>query len=56
MPKYNFTKRSDGRYQTKVYIGTKNDKKQYKYVYASTVKELDKKVQQIRIQVEAKEN
>ncbi|MEE1066363.1 MAG: site-specific integrase [Acutalibacteraceae bacterium] len=51
MPKYNFTKRSDGRYQTKVYIGTKNDKKQYKYVYASTVKELDKKVQQIRIQL-----
>lgn len=50
MPKYNFTKRSDGRYQTKVYLGNKNEKNQYKYVYASTAKELERKVQQIKIQ------
>lgn len=51
MPKYNFTKRSDGRYQTKVYTGTKDNKKQYKYLYASTIKELDKKVQELRLKL-----
>lgn len=41
------TKRKDGRLQSKVYIG--NGK--YKYVYASTNKELDRKVQEIKLQL-----
>lgn len=39
MPKY--TKRKDGRYQTKIYLGLdESNKKQYKYLYASSEKEL----------------
>lgn len=41
------TKRKDGRLQSKVYIG--NGK--YKYVYASTNKELEHKVQEIKLQL-----
>lgn len=48
MPRYNYTQRSDGRYQAKVYTGTKANKKQYKYLYASTEKELDKKVYELK--------
>lgn len=45
------TKRADGRLQSKVYIGTVDDKKIYKYVYASTQKELDAKVNEIKLQL-----
>ena len=39
MPKY--TKRKDGRYQTKIYLGLdESNKKKYKYLYASSEKEL----------------
>lgn len=40
--------RDDGRLQSKVYIGTKNGKKQYKYVYATNAKELEQKVQELK--------
>lgn len=40
--------RDDGRLQSKVYIGTKNGKKQYKYVYATNTKELEQKVQELK--------
>ena len=37
MPKY--TKRKDGRYQTKIYLGLdESNKKKYKYLYASSEK------------------
>lgn len=39
MPKY--TKRKDGRYQTKIYLGLdESNKKKYKYLYAASEKEL----------------
>ena len=41
------TKRSDGRLQSKVYLG---DGK-YKYVYANTQRELDRKVQEVKFQL-----
>lgn len=44
-------KRPDGRLQAKVYIGKKDDKKQYKYVYAGNSKELEKKVQEIKLKL-----
>lgn len=40
--------RDDGRLQSKVYIGTKSGKKQYKYVYATNAKELEQKVQELK--------
>lgn len=44
-------KRPDGRLQAKVYIGKKDDKKQYKYVYAANSKELERKVQEIKLKL-----
>lgn len=41
------TKRSDGRLQSKVYLG---DGK-YKYVYANTQRELDRKVQEVKLKI-----
>lgn len=41
------TKRKDGRLQSKVYIGGGK----YKYVYASTNKELTQKVQELKLQI-----
>ena len=46
MPKKN-QKRSDGRLQSKVYLG---DGK-YKYVYAATQKELNKKIDEIKLKI-----
>lgn len=42
-------KRSDGRYQAKVYLGCFNGNKQYKYVYGKTQKEVDDKVLELKI-------
>lgn len=42
-------KRADGRIQAKVYIGVVDGKKKYKYVYASTQKELNAKILEIKI-------
>lgn len=50
MPKYK--KRSDGRYQANIYIGTENNKKKYKTVYGKTEKELDKKIREVRNQLD----
>lgn len=44
-------KRPDGRLKATVYIGIKNGRKQYKYVYAATAKELDRKVQDLKLKL-----
>lgn len=44
MPKYNFTKRSDGRYQAKVYLGNG----EYKYLYDSSPANLQKKINETK--------
>lgn len=52
MPRVKYKKRPDGRYQTKVYLGTDGDgKPQYKYVYATTVTELERKAEELRYSV-----
>ena len=43
------TQRSDGRYRVKVYIGLKDGKKQYKYVYGKTQKEADIKAEEMKV-------
>ena len=43
------TKRDDGRYMVKVYIGMKDGKKQYKFVYGKTQKEADIKAEELRV-------
>ena len=43
------TKREDGRYRVKVYIGIKDDKKSYKYVYGRTQKEADQKAEELKV-------
>lgn len=43
--------RSDGRVKASVYIGMADGKKQYKYVYAANNRELDKKVQELKIKL-----
>lgn len=48
MPRAKYTKRPDGRYKTKVYIGIEDGKPKYKYVYAATVAELEKKAEELR--------
>ena len=47
MPKKTYTKRPDGRYQAKIYLGTGK----YKYVYAESVKELEAAVLEIKSQL-----
>lgn len=49
MPRAKNKKRSDGRLQAKVYLGAQDGKAKYKYVYASTQKELDAKVLDVKI-------
>lgn len=51
MPRINNKRRSDGRLQSRVYIGVKNGRRQYKYVYATNSKELEKKVAEQKIQL-----
>lgn len=51
MPYTKNKKRPDGRLKATVYIGIKNGRKQYKYVYAATVKELDRKVQDLKLKL-----
>ena len=43
------TQRADGRYRVKVYIGIKDGKKQYKYVYGKTQKEADIKAEELKV-------
>ena len=47
----NYKKRTDGRYQTRIFTGyDSNGKKQFKYIYAKTVAELKKKETELRSQ------
>lgn len=43
------TQRADGRYRVKVYIGIKDGKKTYKYVYGKTQKEADIKAEELKV-------
>lgn len=43
------TQRADGRYRVKIYIGIKDGKKQYKYVYGKTQKEADIKAEELKV-------
>ena len=43
------TKRDDGRYMVKVYIGLKDGKKQYKFVYGKTQKEANIKAEELKV-------
>lgn len=49
MPRAKYKKRADGRYQTKIYLGTdENGKQKFKYVYAATIAELERKAEELR--------
>lgn len=48
MPRAKYKKRPDGRYQTKIYIGAEDGKPKYKYLYATTVAELERKAEDLR--------
>jgi integrase len=43
------TKRDDGRYLVRVYVGTKDGKKVYKCVYGKTQKEADRKADELKV-------
>ena len=48
-----YTKRKDGRYQTKIYLGISDDgKKQFKYLYADSQKDLSKMEADLRAKFE----
>ena len=49
MAKKKNTQREDGRYMVKVYIGSTDGKKQYKYVYGRTQKEADIKADELKV-------
>ena len=49
MAKKKNAQREDGRYMVKVYIGSTDGKKQYKYVYGRTQKEADIKADELRV-------
>jgi integrase len=49
MAKKNNAQRADGRYMVKVYIGSTDGKKQYKYVYGRTQKEADRKAEELKV-------
>jgi integrase len=50
MPK-KYTKRADGYYSTRVYLGTVDGKKKYKQIYGKTVKEVSQKETEVRRQL-----
>lgn len=49
MAKKTNNQRADGRYMVKVYIGMKDGKKQYKYVYGKTQKEANQKAEELKV-------
>lgn len=51
MPKQKNKPRSDGLLKSKIYLGTKDGRKLYKYVYAKTQRELDKKIIEQKIKL-----
>ncbi|MDE7099569.1 MAG: site-specific integrase [Ruminococcus sp.] len=44
-------RRADGRLQSKIYLGVIDGKRKYKYVYARTQKELNQKVDEVKIKL-----
>jgi integrase len=46
-----YTKRADGRYQAKVYLGESEGRQTYKYIYAKSVKELETKLRDVYTQL-----
>ena len=51
MPRINNKRLSNGRLRPRIYIGKKNGKPQYKAVYATTTKELEKKVTELKLKL-----
>lgn len=51
MAKIKNKRRTDGRLQSKIYLGTIDSKRRYKYVYARTQKELNAKVDEVKLQL-----
>lgn len=51
MAKVKNKRRSDGRLQSKIYLGTIDGKRRYKYVYAYTQKELNTKIDEVKLQL-----
>lgn len=51
MPKQKNKPRSDGLLKSKIYLGTRDGRKLYKYVYAKTQRELDKKIIEQKIKL-----
>lgn len=52
MPRAKYTKRPDGRYLTRIYLGLdEKGKSKYKSVYATTVAELERKAEELRYQL-----
>lgn len=51
MPRKSNKKRKDGRIRSKVYLGTVDGQKKYKYVYGYKQSEVDEKVKEIRMQL-----
>lgn len=47
-----YKKRADGRYQANIYIGKEDGKKKYKTVYGKSEKELDKKIREVKNQID----
>ena len=45
-------KRKDGRYMSKIYLSISDGKPQYKYVYGSSPKEVEKKIKEIKSQLD----
>ena len=48
MPRMSYTKRADGRLQTRIYCGVVDGKPRYKYVYARSLKELEQKTNELK--------
>ena len=51
MARMRYKKRSDGRYEAKVYLGMVDGKKKYKAVYGTTQKEVQAKADAVRLQL-----
>ena len=51
MAKIKNKRRADGRLQASVYIGIVDGRKKYKYVYAATEKDLNRKVEEVKTQL-----
>ena len=48
MPRAKYKKRPDGRYQARVYLGIEDGKKKFKYLYSSSIAELERMETELR--------